>query len=163
MEKRVIIKIVIIIIIIILCLLTIGICFSVVALLQKKKEPLTIDEFTKFMSNNGFFIEHTKDQYGDFNYIEDAYEAVKNEYIIEFYKCTTVDDAQEFYNYNKKQVSYNSKKKTTVNIGRSYNKISLVNSTNYICVARIQDTVIYVDADKNYKDEIDKVLKELGY
>lgn len=39
----------------------------------------------------------------------------------------------------------------------------MVNDTKYKALSRINETVIYLNIDKEYKKEVQRILKKLGY
>ena len=63
-----------------------------------------------------------------------------------------------FINLNKEKTSI----ETNVEL-KNYSKYTLLSSGKYMVVSRINNTVIYVNADANYKDNIKNILDELGY
>jgi len=42
-------------------------------------------------------------------------------------------------------------------------KYTLKTNGEYKVVSRIEDTVIYVDVDEKYEDDVKEILKEIGY
>ena len=56
----------------------------------------------------------------------------------------------------------NSSVQTNIN-GKNYSKYTLSSDGKYMIVSRINNTVVYLDVDSSYKDEIKTILNELGY
>ena len=107
------------------------------------------------------------DSFSNYDYIEKAYIALEEDYDykIEFYKLDEEEDAIDFYKLNKEK--FESQKgsgsaESTVNIGNN-SKYTLTTNGEYKVISRIENTAIYLDVDKKYKDEVKEILKELGY
>lgn len=134
---------------------------------SSNKEAIDDEKFKNIMEKDGFSITSAKDQFSEYDYIEDVYLAIdKNStYQIEFYELEDDEYAISFYNVNKEifQASETDKSVyTNVDLTES-NKYTLTTEDDYKVLSRIEDTVIYVDVDKEYKEEVQSVLKKLGY
>ena len=117
------------------------------------------------MTNEGFVVVNVKDQFAQYNYIEDAYVATNNNYQIEFYELEEDNYAVDFYETNKK-VFEETKSTTSIYINEDLpesNKYTLTTDKEYKVISRIEDTVVYLNIDKKYKDEANNILKKLGY
>lgn len=132
------------------------------------KEPMTVSEFKDIMEDKDFEIIDAIDQVDDYdNNIKKAYIALEEDYAyqIEFYRLDEEEDAIYFYNTNK-EIFENSKSsssaETSVSMGNN-SKYTLTSGDKYKVVSRIENTVIYLDVDEEYKDEIKEILKEIGY
>ncbi len=56
----------------------------------------------------------------------------------------------------------NSSAQTNIS-GKNYSKYTLSSSGKYMVVSRINNTVVYLNVDSSYKDEVKTILSELGY
>ena len=97
--------------------------------------------------------------------IESSYLATTADgrYYLEFYSFDGEISAQAFY--AKKQVEFastGSQAYTEINLG-NYSKYTITYHDNYGVISRISNTIIYVNANKEYSDEIKNLLKELNY
>ncbi len=157
------------IILIIVAILVIGAVITGVIIINKNrnKESITADQFKDKMENMNYIIVDAKDQFDEYDYIEKAYIAISKdyEYQIEFYEIDGEEQAISFYNHNKNifesyktSVSY----ETSVSIGNN-SKYTLTTENEYRLLSRIDNTVIFVHVDKEYKDKINEDLKEIGY
>lgn len=131
------------------------------------KEPITVSEFKNIMEDKDFEIMDAKDQFEDYDYIEKVYLALEEdyEYQIEFYKLDEEDDAINFYNTNKRifeDSKSSASAETSVSMGNN-SKYTLATGDKYKVVSRIENTVIYLNVDEEYKDEVKDILKEIGY
>lgn len=132
-----------------------------------KKEVIDEDQFISIMTNKGFNIVNVENQFEKYGYFEEAFVALdKNgNYQIEFYELEDDNYALSFYNNNKsifESSKADSSMYTSVDFDKN-NKYTLTTETEYKVISRIEDTVIYLNVDKIYKEEIIKILKELGY
>lgn len=131
------------------------------------KEPITISEFKEMMEDKDFEIVDAKEQFEDYDYVKKVYIALEEDYDyqIEFYKLDDEENAEYFYNINKK-IFENSKtspsKETNVSMGNN-SKYTLTTADEYKVVSRIENTVIYADVDEKYEDEVKEILKDMGY
>jgi len=128
------------------------------------KTPITGDEFKVSMEENGYTIYET-DDFSNIDSILGVYIAKKNDSQIEFYQMDSVDYAKDFYENNEGiletmtgSASFNSK----INMA-NYSKCTFLYDDEYYIVSRIEDSVIYVSGTSDDKDEINKILEDLGY
>lgn len=156
-------------ILIIVAIVVIGGVVAGILIIDKNnnKEPITASEFKNEMEELDFEIVDVKNQFAQYDFVEKAYVALEedSDYQIEFYKLDEEDDAMDFYDNNKK--IFQSQKgstsaETNVNF-KNNSKYTLTTNGEYKVVSRIEDTVIYLNVDKEYKDEVKEILKELGY
>jgi len=134
---------------------------------SSNREALDDEKFVQIMQKEGFSIESAKEQFSDYGYIEDVYLALEKDskYQIEFYELESDEYAVSFYNVNKEIFQASETDKTiytNVDLTDS-NKYTLTTENSYKVLSRIEDTVIYVDIDKQYKEEMQSILKKLGY
>jgi len=131
------------------------------------KEPITASEFKNEMEDLDFEIVDAKYQFAEYDYVEKVYLALEEDgdYQIEFYKLDEEEDAINFYNNNKsifESDKGSTSAETSVNL-KNNSKYTLTTNGKYKVVSRIENTVIYLNVDKEYKDEVKDILKELGY
>ena len=91
--------------------------------------------------------------------------AKKDEYQIEFFVTENKDYAVGSYNLNKEKFEKtkgNNMIETQKSIG-NVSKYTLKSNSTYKVVSRIGDTFIYVNAPGAKTEEINEVLKKLGY
>ena len=132
------------------------------------KQPITAGDFKDIMEDKDFEIIDAIDQVDDYdNGIKKAYIALEEDYDyqIEFYKLDEEDDAIDFYKNNKEifeDSKGSSSVETKVSMGNN-SKYTLKTNDEYKVVSRIEDTVIYLNVDDKYEDEVKEILKEMGY
>ena len=132
------------------------------------KQSISANEFKKMMEEKDFEIFDAKEsQFKDYDYVKRAYVALEEDYDykIEFYKLAEEDNAISFYKTNK-EIFENSKDSVSaeksISLGNN-SKYTLKTKDKYKVVSRIENTVIYVDVDAKYEDEVKEILKEIGY
>ncbi len=156
-------------------LITIAVLFLVVVVgivllftnLNKPKPSITADQFRNIMKGKDYTILDANDQFSQYDYIKQVYLAIDPNlnYQIEFYELSDEENAISFYNNNASifQSSKGSASAETSVNGKNYSKYTLSSNGEYMVVSRINNTVIYIDADDTYRDEIKSELQELGY
>lgn len=132
-----------------------------------KRVAIDEDKFIKIMTDEGFNIVNVEEQFEVYGYFEEAYVALEsnNNYQIEFYELEDDNYAQSFYETNK-EIFEASKTGTSlytdVNLNNT-SKYTLTTEDEYKVISRVEETVIYLSVDKEYKEEVTDILKKLGY
>lgn len=158
----------VLIIVLVLFALLIGIAFVALFVnLNKEKTAITFNEFKVTMESKGYYVSDATSQFSQYNYITSATLAVDSNYSykIEFYTLSDVNYATMFYNNNKtlfENSKGSSSAKTDVT-SKNGAKYTLSSNNKYMVVSRIDNTVIFVNVDLQYKDTVQKLLKELNY
>jgi len=132
-----------------------------------KKEAIDDEDFSRIMEKEGFSIVNVEQQFVQYEVFEDAYVAIapSKNYQIEFYELEEDSYAVSFYNTNKEIFEASktgSSVYTNIDLTDS-NKYTLTTGNEYKVISRIEDTVIYLNVDKAYKEEVTNILKKLGY
>ena len=147
-------------------ILTISLLFLTACSLSKN--ALSTKDYIKIMKKKeNFTIADITSQCDENTYVKEATLALNNskEYQIEFYVLDNKDSAKDMFNRNKKifeESEYVSRFSETVNmINYSYYKITNEKEFKYIC--RVENTFLYINTSKDNKEEINKIIKELGY
>jgi hypothetical protein len=153
---------------IILILLVISGIVGGVLLIKKfiniSKDSITSDKFIEIMEDNDFkVVEVTKQFTGSDIYVKEGYVAKKDDYQIEFYTFKNVDDAESFYRVNEAKFDTNVANRRVELSGKNYASFNIEANGKYKFLERIDKTVIYINVDKDYKDDVKSIVKELGY
>lgn len=142
--------------------------FSIISITGcQNKNAITTDTFKTKIEDLGYVLQDVKSQFSEYDYIKEAYIAADSNYNyqIEFYILEDEENAKNFYE-NNKTIFENSKTRnsayTSVDV-KNYAKYTLATNNEYKVVSRIDNTVIFTDSDSKYKDDINKILKKLGY
>lgn len=136
-------------------------------LVNKTKDPITVSKFESIMEDADFEVVSAKDQFENYDEIEDVKIAIQEDgdYQIEFYVIDNESNADKFFESNKEIFEKNSGSKET-RVQTSFKNGELFKLTvndEYMVLSRIEDTVIYLKVDSEYKDSVDSILKKLGY
>lgn len=142
--------------------------FSIVAITGcQNKNAITIDEFKTKMNDLGYVLQDAKNQFNKYDFVKEAYIAAESNYNyqIEFYILEDIEQAKKFYENNK--IIFEKSKDgvsthTSINVN-NYAKFILETNDKYKLLSRIDNTVIFVNSDLKYKNNINEVLKKLGY
>lgn len=138
-----------------------------------KKTAITAEEFSSKMEDKGYQMVDITNQYEE---VENALLAMNLDdgYKIEYYNFADEDSARTAYNQtaNKFDKQYNVK---MMSMNLTFNHSQSLYSTgqgkdadgnkleSYVHISRVDDTMILVVADNEYRDDIKAIIKELGY
>ncbi len=90
--------------------------------------------------------------------------ALNDNYQIEFYDIDCDATAKQFYQLNKTAFEQDTTAVTTSEKNSdNYDSYYMVTDTDFCLTSRIDNTVIYCYTDVEYKDEILKLVEDLGY
>ena len=132
-----------------------------------KKSVLTYREFKETVEKEKYTVVDVKDQFKEYDYINGAYLAVgpDTNHQIEFYTFDDEEGSKAFYKVNKETLkSFADNEDIEKNIDKkNYSSYELTTSDKYIYIKRLDNTIVYSVNDKDYKDEIKKIIKKLGY
>lgn len=144
-------------------------CFVVLFTLTGcgNKTAITSDDFKSKMESSGYTVQEATNQMSDYDYIKQVYTAISSDstYQIEFYELSDNDYASSFFNNNKKTFEDSKSSgstETSVSVDNN-EKYTLTTNGKFKVVSRIDNTVIYLNVDDNYKSSVKDVLKNLGY
>ncbi len=138
------------------------------------KTAVTSNEFSATMETNGYEVvtdaDGIYDPWADSGYTDDTVYAVAPDggYTICFYDmpdAATGSSATVLYNsVQQTYESYkgNSSSEKNVSAG-NHSKYTLTSGGYYYAVSRIDDTVVFVSANSDYKSEINDALDSIGY
>lgn len=129
------------------------------------KTALTNDQFIEKMEAAGYQIVDASNQFGEGDVEAVTLAMMDEKYQIEFYVLPSNDQTVGAFNNNKssfEQMKGSGASTSEVNLG-NYNYYGLSTGEGYYVVSRIDNTMIFINASAEYKDEIKEVLKELGY
>lgn len=130
----------------------------------KPRTPVTAKEFVDKLEAAGFTLVDAVDQF-DEGLVEAAYIAIGENYQIEFFIVPTVEQAQRAFAENQATFEAAKGNSTTNKSAKAENFSYYCQTSNgkYSVVSRTDNTFIYVDADSEYKQEINDIIKDLGY
>jgi len=129
-----------------------------------KKDPITADSFKLTMEDLGYKITDATGQFAG-QPVDSVQLALKDDYQIEFYVVSSVDQAQSAYNQNKtniENVKTSSSSMKSIEL-KNYSYYSVTTGEKYYVVSRVDNTFIYIAAPVKDKDEISDIVSKLGY
>ena len=152
--------------IIVVSLLLVSAVVIVFLVLGKGKESITASEFYDEMNDEGLMVIDVTDQYASYG-IDEAYIAVESnqEYQIEFYELSSVSKAENMIETNNEYFKDRAgSKRVTSSYGfGNYDIYSLTSNGDFMYLCRIDNTLLYIDVDDSYKDEVKEIIDELDY
>ncbi len=159
---------VVIIVLIISLLMAVGV-LAVVLIVKNidfEKDAIKAREFASLMEDENYDIVDVTSQYEAYG-IDEAYIAIDSDqdYQIEFYELSSESKAKSMFESNKdyfKDREGSTKVTTSYSIG-NYNIYSLTSNGDYMYLCRVDNTLLYIDVDDKYKDEVKDIVENLGY
>lgn len=134
--------------------------------LNKEKTPISANTFNTTMESKGYVVTDTTSLFAQYpNYMSESYVARKTGYQIEFYELTSVENAISMYNTNKTKFE-SQKSNASAFVTTSMNNYSIYSLSingKYKYLSRIDNTLVYIDVDEDYKDIVKDIMKEIGY
>lgn len=132
-----------------------------------KKEAIDDEEFNRIMSNERFTVENREKEFDENEYVEDILLAIQedNNYEIVFLELESDSYAKKSYELAKKFIEpfkEGTSNYTEVNLANN-SKYTLTTEDIYFVIARVEDTIIFLEVDKEYKAEVTDILNKLGY
>lgn len=128
------------------------------------KKPVTAETFKSEMTQKGYQIKDISADYAGKG-AKAVLLAMKDDYQIEFYVTDSKDYAVGSYNLNKEKFEKtkgNGSIETQKSVGNA-SKYTLKSNSTYKVVSRVENTFIFINAPDSKTDEINAVLKDLGY
>jgi len=145
----------------ILCVVTIICCLTGCS----PKTAQTVSGFTEFMEAAGFEVHNITASTETNGLVTAVLIAAGENYQIEFYEFKDSETGEAFFNNIKDYFDEEHSSKTMslkLALG-SYNYYSFTAGGNFHIIVRIENTIIFCEADKAYKEEIVDCIKALGY
>ncbi len=125
------------------------------------KKALKSNDIKNKLSNLGFTINDVTSYMEDKN-IKNVITANNGKYQIEFYTFDSKKDAKKAYETNVKNFTINKKNKKEKHED-NYDKFTQELSDTYNMVIRLNNTLLYSSINLEYKRDLNKTIKNLGY
>lgn len=128
------------------------------------KQPLNSETFKEKLERKGFsIVDQTAEGKVSSSTIESYYIATssQNDYQIEFYIYTNESSAQAYYARQRDRLGGQGQYHE-LNIG-NYSKYTQLCNGKYTVVSRVGSTVLETATTDVYRNEINDILKEIGY
>lgn len=146
------------------------ICIAMIAGLLagcSAKTPITSDIFSQTMTSASFKVEDVTDRTQTNGLATSVIVAAKEDgsYQIEFWELTDSEVGLGIFSNNKNILSEEHSVRmmsSEINSG-NYNYFAFTADGNFHMIARINNTMLYCEANKDYKGEIINFAKQLGY
>ncbi|MCR5146884.1 MAG: hypothetical protein K6B70_06040 [Clostridia bacterium] len=133
-------------------------------LINYTKDSITPEKFAIIMEEKGFTVIEDKDKFvSPYITVDKKYTAKKDGYEIEFYTFKDVDDAEEFFSQTKAKFESNDSNVKVDFTGKNYAVFNIETNGRYKFVERIDKTVLCLNINKQHKDTVDDIVKDLGY
>ena len=153
--------------IIVLALAAVMLCSMFCAAGCGAKTSITADEFKSLMEAKGNTVGDSSDYFSDDDSMTHVYVALigNGSYQIDFYETDSPAAAERLFADNKSLFEKYAGKGSshTSASAANYDSYKLTVGGYYKVLSRIDNTLLYVNAREEYKDEINSILDELGY
>ena len=131
----------------------------------KEKEVKGINDYETVCGNNNYQIIDRMERYVNDSYITNSKACVLDNGEIEMVQYDNETSAKEAQD---KQIGQFKNYKSTGNIikaskGKNYYKYTMVSNGYYMVSSRIDNTLIFTKIKLDDKDNIDKILEDMGY
>ena len=129
------------------------------------KVAKTVDEFTSFMEGKNFITQNVTSTTQTNGLATAVIVALNDNYQVEYFAFKDNESGAGVFQHNKNLFDEKAPTKTlsTELNSSNYNYYSFTSGDTYYMVSRIDNTMIYCVASKEYKDEINNIVDELGY
>lgn len=130
------------------------------------KTAITKYGFVTKAESNDYEIFDVSEQYASYDFVETATIAKKsNDWQVEFYELDDDESAIGMFNENKtifeqQKESVNNESTTSAN---NYVTYTLITNNNYMYLSQVDNTLLYINVQKEYKAEVQKFVEALGY
>lgn len=131
------------------------------------KEVTTTDGFKSVAADKSMQCQDATEQFASYSAVKEVTLAISEDqsYQIEFYVFTDTQNAQSFFNTNQSNFESVKESNYTSNSasGKNYATYTLTSGEQYMFVEYVDNTGIYVHADKENKSAIEEFIKALKY
>lgn len=127
---------------------------------QGKK--LSAEDIEKKLSDMDFVTNDVSSEMEDSS-IKKVIVASNNRVALEYYVFKSEDSAKKAYGTNLESLKENKDFKVKEKNGSNYSKSTQSTKSLYNVIIRAGDTMIYSSVNVNYKSDVNKVIKKLGY
>lgn len=130
------------------------------------KTAIATSDFTSVAESHSFITSDASSQYSSYEYIKEATIAQSPDgWQMEFYVLDNEANAVSMFNTNREifeGYKGNSSGETSSSTGNQ-SSYSLSSSGLYMHLCRVDNTLLYVKVDADYKDDAKELIEELGY
>ena len=130
------------------------------------KKSITVDDFDKVLNAKEYTVEENNEYYDTFIDIIDGRKVNSDKWEMEFFVLSGNKDAELMFEKDRNMIEVykgNVVKLELQNTLSNYEMYEIVASGHFGYACRINNTVLFVKAEEQYKDEIKAIIEELGY
>jgi len=136
------------------------------------RDVIASDDFKSYMEDKGYEIVDSTDQYAGIGDVHKGYIALVDsnndgeiDYQIEWLEVKNIEDAILLFEQQKVvSESYKGNSSSESNVNRkNYSEYSITYNGIHINMIRVENTLVYVMCDEEYKDNVKEDMKQIGY
>ncbi len=131
-----------------------------------KKEAITSTDFNKVMSEKNFKVTNLSKDFESTSELKEVFiaQSPKLDYQIEYYLLDSKESTAKFYNTNMEKLKNSAKGYSNVEMnGLNYSRYSQTTSSKYQVISCVELTCIFLNVNKDKKDEIKEILEVFNY
>lgn len=150
-----------VIIILILAIISLGVFTGC-----QSKEPVNADTYKENATSLGYEIEDLTEEFtSQSSAILNCYLIDKDDLHVEYFQLDSNDTAKALFDANKQIVEgyKGSRSGETSETNSTYQKYTLTADDMYFVVEQVGDTLVYAYTDQDKTNDLNELLKELGY
>lgn len=148
-------------------ILAVLLIIAAIVLILNVSDKVAIDAetFRAKAEESGYYVANDSFMESRYDEIESVIIAVdkNSKYQIEFYVLSNAEIAEELYLTNKQTFEDEDYKSKSNVDSKKYNSCTFNTNSSYRYISRVGNTMLYVDADKEYKNEIKAFIEKIGY
>ena len=128
------------------------------------KSVLHEKEFKEFFKDKEYVIMDVDEKVNSSDVVN-AIVSIKDDdsYKIEYYLFKNTTSAKVVYYNNRDAIKESNEGVLKEITGKNYEKFSFSNDESFKVVERVEDTLIFINTEKKYKNEIERLLESMGY
>lgn len=129
------------------------------------KEVKTTDDFTALAESKDMEVVDVYQQFASAGIIKEATVARNDDWQVEFYVLTDDASAEGMYETNVgifESRKGSSSSHSSVDM-ENYSSYALTSDGSYMYVIRVDNTVLYLDVEEEFKEDVQEFVEELGY
>ncbi len=134
------------------------------------REPIDADKFESTAISSGYSVQIDNDFGKEYNSIDNAFVASdeQDDYQIAYLVINSSDNAKEIFQSKKADLEKiksenEGNNHSSASSSSKFEKYKLTTKDHFLYIARIENTVILINAGIEDKEEVEKFIKEIGY
>lgn len=134
---------------------------------SSSKKAITSSDFQSKAAARSLYTQDNTSTYDQYDYVESCITAASYSgdqifWKMDFLEASSMNEAALMYNSNVQTFESISGASTSIKLN-NYGKYEKTGNGKFMYVSYLENTMIYVNADEQYKDEIKEFIDAIGY